>query len=71
MLVVVNYYKQLLYKHLGIRKTIKLVSQIFYFPRIKKVIKKVINIYNKYYKNKVAKYLFYKKLQLLEVPADI
>ena len=71
ILIVIDYYKQLLYRYLDIRKTIELVSWIFYFLKIKKIIKKIINIYNKYYKNKIAKYLFYKKLQLLKISANI
>ena len=67
--VVKGCYKQLPHRHLGIRKTIELVSRIFYFSRMKKIVEKVINIYNKYCRNKAARHLLYRKLQLLEAPA--
>jgi hypothetical protein len=36
-------YRTILYRYPGIGKTIELVSRMFYFPGIKKVVKKVIN----------------------------
>ena len=69
--IVLDCYKQLLYRYPEIRKTIKLVFRTFYFLRIRKIVEKVINIYNKYCRNKAARYLLYKKLQLLRAPAGI
>ena len=71
MSIVLDCYKQLLYRYPEIEKTIELVSRTFYFPGIKRIVEKVINIYNKYCRNKVARYLLYRKLQLLEAPADV
>ena len=69
--IVINCYKRLPHRYPGIGKTIELVSQTFYFLGIRKVVKKVINTYDKCCKNKAARHLPYKKLQLLEALAGI
>jgi hypothetical protein len=53
------------YSYPGIRKTIELVSRIFYFPRIRKVVEKVINSCNTCCRDKAARYIPYSKLNLL------
>ena len=68
--IVKQQYKLQLYSYPEIGKTIELVLRIYYFPGIKKVVKKVINSCNIYCRNKAARYLLYRKLQLLEVPAS-
>jgi hypothetical protein len=59
-------YRAIPYRHLGIGKTIELVSRTFYFPGIKKVVEKVINSCNNCCRNKAARYIPYSKLYLLD-----
>jgi hypothetical protein len=61
-------YSTIPYSHPGIGKTLELVSRTFYFPGIRKVIKKVINRYNIYCRDKTARYMPYSKLYLLKAP---
>jgi hypothetical protein len=43
-----------------------LVSRIFYFPGIRKVVKKVINSCNTCCRDKASRYILYSKLNLLD-----
>jgi hypothetical protein len=61
-------YSTILYSYPGIGKTIELVSKTFYFPGIRKIVERVINSCNIYYRNKAARYIPYSKLYLLKVP---
>jgi hypothetical protein len=53
------------YSYPRIRKTIELVSRIFYFPGIRKVVERVINKYDTCCRNKVSRHILYSKLNLL------
>jgi hypothetical protein len=61
-------YSTIPYSYPRIGKTIELVSRTFYFPRIRKVVEKVINSCNIYCRDKAARYIPYSKLYLLNIP---
>jgi hypothetical protein len=61
-------YSTILYSYPGIGKILELVSRIFYFLEIRKVVKKVINSCNICCKDKAARYILYSKLNLLNIP---
>jgi hypothetical protein len=64
-------YSTILYSYPRIGKILKLVSKIFYFPGIRKIVEKVINRYNTCCRNKAARYIPYNKLYLLKIPPGI
>jgi hypothetical protein len=64
-------YSTIPYSYPGIGKILELVSRIFYFSGIRKVVERVINRYNIYCRNKAARYIPYSKLYLLKVPPGI
>jgi hypothetical protein len=69
--VVQTRYSIIPYSYPGIGKTLELVSRIFYFPGIKKVVEKIINTCNICCRNKAARYILYSKLYLLNIPPGV
>jgi hypothetical protein len=69
--VVRTRYSTIPYSYPGIGKILELVSRMFYFPGIRKVVKRIINRYNIYCRNKAARYILYSKLYLLKVPLGV
>jgi hypothetical protein len=61
-------YSTIPYSYPGIGKTLELVSRIFYFLGIRKVVERVINRYNTCCRDKAARHIPYSKLHLLKVP---
>jgi hypothetical protein len=61
-------YSTIPYSYPGIGKILELVSRMFYFLEIRKIVERVINSCNIYCRNKAARYIPYSKLYLLKVP---
>jgi hypothetical protein len=66
--VVQAQYSAIPYSYPGIGKILELVSKMFYFPGIRKVVEKVINSCDTCCRDKAARYIPYRKLYLLNIP---
>jgi len=65
--IIISIYKLKLENYISIIRTLKWIKLYYGFLKIKKVISKVISLYDIYNKTKVLKYKFYKFLKLLFV----
>ena len=51
-------------EHQGINKTMKLITQDFTWPELRKTVIEYINTYNTYAKAKYSRHKLYRKLQM-------
>jgi hypothetical protein len=64
-------YKELITRHLRIKKTRDTVAACYYFPFIKRIVKQVVKEYNIYQKAKVLRKHLYRLLRLLSTPLKL
>jgi hypothetical protein len=64
-------YKELITRHLRIKKTRDTVAACYYFLSIKRIVKQVVKEYNIYQKAKTLRKHLYKLLKLLDMPLEL